>query len=334
MSEVTTPVAPEVQQSMTEAEGAEALLARWGARDSAEQEDESQAQADEQEQSDAQEQETEDNTEDGETDEFDAQSEEIEIDVAGEKFKLPPAIAEQAKRIEAKAKEVEAGATRKFQEAADLRKFAESQIESVKKVQEVAFKQADLLAEHRTVLKRMQQLEQVDFNQLAEQDPVALTKLNAEYVQLQSVKQRLEAAYQQAEHKMQQETQAQTVQRFQHLEQFAQKNVKGWSPEYSNTLMEFSVNQLGADPDALRAVMSEPVIRALDLAYKGWKLSQTDPKSKQVVATKTLKPGAAGQVKSNAVQAVEKTQKSLKKSGSVNDAAALILARSQMKRRK
>ncbi len=334
MSEATTPVQPEVPQAMTEEQGAEALLARWGVGDKLETEEEPEAQAEDQPQGDDPEQEPEAQAEDGETEDAEAQSEEIEIDVAGEKFKLPPAIAEQAKRIEAKAKEVEAGATRKFQEAADLRKFAESQIEAVKKIQEVALEQADIIADHRSITRRMQQIEQMDFNTLAENDPVAVTKLNAEYVQLQSAKQRAEAAYQQAEAKKQQETQAQTAQRFQRLQEFAQKNIKGWSDDYSNKLLEFSVKQLGADPEALRSVMSEPVIKALDLAYKGWTLSQTDPKLKQVITSKTLKPGASGQVKSNAVQAVEKTQKSLKKSGSVDDAAALILARSQMKRRK
>ena len=331
MSEATTPVAPEVSNSYSEESAAAELLKRMGGSDAPEQDDEPQVQAEDQPEGDDSEQETEQS--DGEQEEADAQSEEVEIDVAGEKFKLPPALAEQAKRIEAKAKEVEAGATRKFQEAADLRKFAESQIEAVKKMQEVATQQADLIADHRTISRRMAQIEQMDFNTLAENDPVALTRLNAEYVQLQSAKQRVEAKYQQEEAKMQQETQAQTAQRFQRLADYAQKNIKGWSDEYSNTLLDFSVKQLGADPDALRAVMSEPVIKALDLAYKGWKVSQLDPKLKQQVSNKTMKPGAGSQAKSNVKAAVETAAKSLKKTGTVNDAAALILARSNTRRK-
>lgn len=330
--EQTTPETQEVEYS--EDSAAAEIMKRMGVGDTPETEEKPQAQAEDQPQGDDSEQETEDNTEEGESEDTEAQSEEIEIDVAGEKFKLPPAIAEQAKRIEAKAKEVEAGATRKFQEAADLRKFAESQIESVKKIQEVALEQADIISDHRSITRRMQQIEQMDFNQLAEQDPVALTKLNAEYVQLQSAKQRVEAAYHQAEAKKQQETQAQTAQRFERLEKFAKDNIKGWSNEYSNQLMEFSVKQLGAEPEALRAVMSEPVIKALDLAYKGWKLSQLDPKLKQQAqATKTLKPGAVGQVKTTAKAAVESATKSLKRTGTVNDAASLILARSNTRKR-
>src|SRR5690606_12669516 len=41
----------------------------------------------------------------------------IEIDVAGAKFRLPAALAEQAQTIQTKVKELESGATRKFQEA-------------------------------------------------------------------------------------------------------------------------------------------------------------------------------------------------------------------------
>lgn len=333
MAEVTTPGQPEVE-AMTEAEGAEALLARWGAREEPEQEEEPQAQADEQPQGDAQEQETEAQAEEGEEEESEAQSEEIEIDVAGEKIKLPVQLAEQAQRIQTKVKDLEAGATRKFQEAADLRKFAESQLESIKKMQESAVKQADLIADHKSITRRMEAISQIDLAQLAEQDPVALTKLNAEYMQLQNAKQRVEAAYQEADAKMQQETQAQMAQRMTRLQDFAQKNIKGWSDEYSNTLLDFSVKQLGADPDALRSVMSEPVIKALDLAYKGWKISQTDPKAKQVMATKTLKPGAGGQMQSNAKQNAEKAMKQLKTSKSVDSAVAALLARSNLKKRK
>lgn len=321
-------------EGYSEESAAAELLKRWGGKEDApEQKEEPQGTEQDQPQGDDSEQESEDNTEEDEAEESEAQSEEIEIDVAGEKFKIPAELAEQAKRIESKAKEVEAGATRKFQEAADLRKFAEAQIESVKKMQEMAVKQADIIADHRAITRRMQQIEQMDFNQLADNDPVALTKLNAEYVQLQSAKQRAEAAYQQESQKLDQETQAQTAQRFTRLEDFAQKNIKGWSNEYSNTLLQFSVEQLGADPEALRAVMSEPVIKALDLAYRGWKYSQLDPKLKQQAATKTLKPGSAGQAKGNVKASVDQAQKRLGKSGTVNDAAALILARSNTRRK-
>lgn len=332
MAEATTPGQPEVQ-AMTESEGAEALLARWGANDDApEQEEESEAQADDQPQGDDQEQEAEQS--EGDDDDSDAQSEEIEIDVAGEKFKIPAPLAEQAKRIEAKAKEVEAGATRKFQEAADLRKFAESQLESVKKQQQVATQQADLIADHRAIMRRMEAISQIDLNQMAEQDPVALTKLNAEYMQLQNAKQRVEAAYQQAEAKMQEETQAHVAQRMTRLQDFATKNISGWNDQYSNTLLDFAVKQLGADPNALRSIMDESILKGIDYAYKGWKMSQADPKAKQVVQTKTLKPGASGQMQSNAKQNADKAMKQLKSNKNVDSAVAALLARSNLKKRK
>lgn len=333
MAEVTTPGQPEVE-AMTEAEGAEALLARWGAREEPEQEEETQAQADEQPQGNAQEQEAEAQAEEGESEESEAQSEEIEIDVAGEKIKLPAQLAEQAQRIQTKVKDLEAGATRKFQEAADIRKFAESQLESVKKLQEVAVKQADLIADHKSITRRMEAISQIDLAQLAEQDPVSLTKLNAEYMQLQNAKQRVEAAYQEAEAKMQQETQAQVAQRMTRLQDFAQKNIKGWSDDYSNTLLDFAVKQLGADPNALRSIMDESILKGIDYAYKGWKMSQTDPKAKQVLPSKTLKPGAGGQMQSSAKQTADKAMKHLKTEKNVDAAVAAILARSNLKKRK
>lgn len=308
---------------MTEDEAASALLSKWTQDESPEEETVEEAESEQTDEVDAQ--------DDEEPAEESEESDQVEIDVAGEKFKLPPALAEQAKRIEAKVKEIEAGTTRKFQEAAEIRKVAESEIQTARALKEIAHKQSDLIADHKQVSRRLEALEQIDVNQLAETDPVALTKINAEYNQLMAAKQRIEAAYQQAVAQETQASQQQTEARMKHLNDYAQKNIKGWSNEYSQTLLEFSVNQLGADPAALRAMMSEPVLKALDLAYRGWKVQSTDPKSKQVTATKTLKPGS-NQMKTSVKAEVDKATQRLKRSGSLDDAAALLLTRSKFRK--
>jgi len=326
----TTPET-EVPQSMTEEQGAQELLKRWGVGDTPEPEkqetaDETPETEPEQSQDDAQDEEVEDADDS-------AQSDEVVIDVGGEKFKIPPVLAEEAKRIETKVKEIEAGATRKFQEAADLRKVAESQIAAAKQLQQLSTEQADLIADHRLVTRQLEQLEKTDWNALIQNDPVEATRLNVQYNQLNAAKQRIEQAFGQVAQKSN-GVQAQIDgARLQQLQDFAQKNVKGWSQEYSETLLDFAVKQLGMDADFIRANVSEAIIKGLDYAYKGWKVQSTDPKSKLVPPGKTLKPGSNVGVKTNAVVTAENAKKRLSKTGKLDDAVALLLARSNVKRR-
>lgn len=325
---MTTPDIQEVQGGITEDQAASEMLKRWGASDDKEKSPEP-----EPEEESTEEQPTGDAESDDEPAETEAESDDVEIDVGGEKFKLPPAQAEQAKRIEAKVKEIEAGTTRKFQEASELRKVAETQIQSAQQLQKIAHEQSDLIADHKMVERRLAALERIDINALADSDPVALTKINAEYNQLVSAKARIESQYQQSVKTSQEEFTKQHQAKVVQLNDFAKRNIKGWSEDYSNKLMEFSVNTLGFSPDALRNGINEPMIKAIDLAYQGHKVRTADPKAKQIQDTKTLKPGSAAQSKTSAASMAEKSRARLAKSGNVEDAAMAMLYRSNSKKR-
>lgn len=313
---------------MTEESAASELLKRWGASDDASPEaseaDESDSEpADEamQDEDDAAESDA------GET------ADGVEIDVAGEKFRLPPALAEDARRIEAKVKEIEAGATRKFQEAAELRKVAETQTAHAQQLSQLSQAEVNLRADRRMVERRLEQIMSIDSATMADNDPVALTRLNAEFNQLQLAQSRIDEALGEIGGRKNQMREQTDAQKFQYLRKYATDHIKGWSQEYEKTLFEFSVKELGADPEALHSVMSEPVLKALDLAYQGWKVRKAEPKSKQVTGTKTLKPGASGQSRTNAQQIAEKANRRLGQTGKVDDAAAALLARMSAKRR-
>lgn len=321
MNMQTTPET-EVSAGMTEDQAAEEMLKRWGTEEESpepEANDETEA---EQPQGDAEAEE--------EPEEESPESDEVEIDVGGEKFKLPNLPIEVAKHIETKVKEIEAGATRKFQEAAEIRKVAESQMEAAKAIGKLSEQQTELITDHKLVMRRLKTLESIDASQL---DSEQLSRLNHEYNQLNSAKTRIEQSYQEVTSKSTEEQAKQHTARLQNLNEYAKKNVKGWSEDYSKTLMDFATKELGADPDFIRQNVSEVVIKALDLAYQGWKVRSTDPKAKQVQSTKTLKPGSNAGVKTNAVVNADKAMQRLKSSGRPEDAAAALLARSSVKRR-
>jgi hypothetical protein len=327
MTQDTTPGSPEVPSGITEEQATQAILEKMGVRDEPPAEDEPSEEPEQTEgeepSPDAEEPEEEEPTE----------SDDVEIDVGGEKIKVPAAAAEVARKVEAKVKEIEAGATRKFQEAADQRRVADAQLEQAKQISELSTQEIDLRADLRMVERRLSQIPALFQQARAEQDPVKLTELNAEFNELSLAKGQLDAALKTAQEQKGGKLTEATQARLSYLQDWAKKNIKGFDDTYSQTLLEFSVKELGADPKALVQVLSEPVLKALDLAYKGWKVQQTNPKDKQVVASKTIKPGAAGQVKTNAQEAAKRATNRLRQTGSVDDAAAAILARMNAKRR-
>lgn len=312
---------------LTEQQAVDEMLTRWGAKEKPEAKEEPVEEEPEQTdpraetlQSDAPAEEEPAEEDDGE----------IEIDVGGQKFKAPKALNETFQQVQAKVKEIEAGATRKFQEAADLRKAVEAQTQAVQQLQKVAEANADLIADHRWVARRMQQLEGIDINTV---DTEALTRLNAEYNQLQATKTRIEAQYGQNVQKMREEETKALAAKREHAEKVLTARVKGWSPEHAKKLSEYAISR-GAPPEALQGIHEAWMVEILDDAAYGHAMRNQKPLvTKRVAETpKTLTSGSSG-TKSATVAKVQSAEARFKKSHSVDDAAMLLLARSQAKRK-
>lgn len=321
MDEQTTPET-EVSNGLTEDQAVQEMLGRWGKK-TEQTEAEETPQEEETQQAQATAGETESQEESAEDDG------EIEIDVAGEKFKIPKAVAETAQKIQAKAKEVEAGATRKFQEAADLRKATEAEAQAVTQLRRLAEANADLLADHRMVVKRLEALQNIDINNT---DVETLSRLNAEFNQLSLAKQRIEGALRDSHQNMTVE-EGKALQARQELanKQLAAE-IKDWSPEYAKKLAEYAKSR-GAPEQALAGIYDAWVIRILDDAAYGRAMREAKPQVEKRVAEaqKTLKPNGA--TKSNAQIKADIAVSRAKKTGSMDDAVTALLARAQQKRR-
>lgn len=338
MDQETTPQG-EVASGMTEDQAASEMLKRWGATDDepkGKKSEEASKEADDAQEPEDDQPEGDDQPEDKpEAEEDDSESGEIEIDVAGEKFKLPPAVAEQAKRIEAKAKEVEAGATRKFQDAADLRKAAELTAEQAKQQQHFNQAQAHLLGEMTLVKRRMQLFEQMDLNAYAD-NPVELTRINAEYNQLRGAEQRIGGELQRVYGLFTKDQEKVRSDKLALVHEFAKTSLKGWDSARDEKIGDY-VAKAGIAKDRMLAVLSEDpqFLKILDDAEYGARVRASKPdQTKRIAdAAKTLKPGAGGQHKTTATQKVQQTLDRAKKTGRVEDAALALLARSNTKRR-
>ena len=327
MDENTTTPETEVGD-LTVEQAAQEMLSRWTKRDQPEEPtkeaptEEAQPEP-EQAQADAP-------AEEGATEETADEDGEDEIDVAGEKFKVPRALSETAKKIAAKAKEVEAGSTRRFQEAAELRKAVDTERAAVADMRKITEATADLLADHRTVARRLQQLEQVDIQNT---DTDTLTRLNAEYNRLLSTKTRIEQEYQAKVAEVRAKDTEALRARMEHAEKVVSTRLKGWGPEMKKSLAEYAM-KMGAPAQALEGISEPWMVEILaDAAYGRQMREHKTAAEKRVVQTQpTLKPGASAKVQPAAAKAKE-AEARLRKTGSTDDFVAALLARSQARKK-
>lgn len=334
MKQADTPIV-EVQTGITEDQAVSQLLEKWGKADEAK----AAKPEPKVEQPEPEAAEGEAETEQAQADAADAEPEaenegevgEIELDVAGEKFKVPKAFEEVATRMQAKAKEVEAGATRKFQEAAEARKAADTQIEAAKQLHRIAEANATLLGDHSMVMRRLQQLESIN---IAETDTDTLARLNAEYNQLTAAQKRINSQYAENVSNLRSEEAKAFAAKREHAEKQLAATLKGWGPEYAKRLAQYAESR-GAPKEALQQISEAWMVQILDDAAYGRQMRDAKPQVDKRVAEaqKTLKPGASGQTKTAISAKVSELAARAKKTGRLEDAAESLLARMAQRRK-
>lgn len=323
MNEQTAPET-EVSQGITEEQAMQQLLGKWTSKEEpAEPAEEPQEEPSEPQ---AEEAAAVDEEQPAET-EADA---EIEIDVRGKKFKAPKALEDTFRQVEAEVKSIEADSTKKYQEAADLRKAYETANAAVEHKRKFAEAHADLLADHKMVAKRLQQLESIDIQNT---DSDTLTRLNAEYNQLQAAQRRIEQSMNDNAAEMQKKDQEALTARLELASKQIQTRIKNWGPETQKSLVEYA-RKVGAPDEALAQITDAWMVEVLYDAAYGRQMREHKPQTtKRVVQTQaTLRPGAAGN-KSTTVVKADEAMSRLKKSGRPEDAVAALLARSQARKR-
>lgn len=266
-----------------------------------------------------------------------APSEEYEFDLAGHKLRLSKEnLKDQLPIIQAKAKELEAGSQRKFQEAAEARK-------QVEVLEQVAQSRIDLFVQAKQVDAEIKQLEAegpvLPYSQimaLMNSDPMAaqaqiarsarLTELRSTLTQLG---QEFQGARAQAEAVMTQ----QRDQRMAATRQYAQSNIKGWSDDLDRALGQY-VAKANIPQETVQSLVTDP--RLYELAVKAYKydaLQQARPtvEKRAQEAPKTLKPNSANQTVTSAQVRARDAWGKFEKSGRMDDAVEAYLARQRAK---
>ena len=176
---------------------------------------------------------------------------------------------------------MQADYTRKTQEVAEQRKAVEAEQQRFQQNAALHQQAMQEIARVTAIDDRLQQFSQVNWAQLANENPVQALQLQGEYQQLQAARGQLVGAITQKQQQVIAAQQQETAKRYQDAEAFVKREIKDWSPEKDRELETYARAQ-GIDSRALsQFVLANPAI--LKLVDKA---NQFD----RLVKTRTAKP--------------------------------------------
>lgn len=312
-----TPAAPEATE-LSEDGAAQALLEQWGVKETEESDTPKEGAAQD---------EAEQGQPDAEAEDESDEPEVVEIDVAGTKLQLPKGMEDVATTIQTKVKEIESGANRRFEEAASVRKSAETEMAAYQQLTQFANQNMALIGKMEAAKARVEQLKTIDLKSLAAVDPQQAQALYFELTEAREAVGATEKEVQQAFAAQRQKEQEVAQQISQRGMERLKKAIPDFGPEKGSVLMEYAKTQGVSDYVLERANFDPMMVVVLDKSRKWDELQQSKPAlKKQAAATPTLKPSAGGRNTIN--QAThDKAVTRLKKSGRVEDAALALLTR-------
>lgn len=226
-----------------------------------------------------------------------SQGDDEEIDFEGKTYKVPKELKGALLR--------QADYTQKTQEVAEQRKQVEQRAQALQQQEQLFAQSFDKRVELATLQKQLSQYEQLDWQELADNDPAQATKLNIAYQQLQRQAgmkyQELQQAQAQNEQLTQQQRQQMLVQ--------AQSDLKARIPDFTSQTAEkikTAARDYGISDKELNEVIDPRFVHVLHDAMQWRALQAAKPKAMQKVAEapKVMKPQAAqsGQDKSQQTQ--------------------------------
>jgi hypothetical protein len=217
--------------------------------------------------------------------EADGAGDDEEVEFEGKSYKVPKELKSALLR--------QADYTQKTQEVAEQRRAVEERAQRIQQQEAVLGQSFDKAVELRVIQTKLSQFEGIDWQGLADSDPVQATKLNLAYQQLQREAQQKNGELQQAHAQAQQLTE----QNRQQMLAEAQKELKQRLPNFTAETAEkikHAAREYGISDNELNSVIDPRYVHVLHDAAK-WRALQADkPKAMQKVAEapRVMKPQA------------------------------------------
>lgn len=142
-------------------------------------------------------------------------------------------------------------------------------------------------------LEEYSKLSDADWQKLEAEDFVSAQTHWRRFQQLQGNYQATAQQLQQLQSQRVAEWEKATEARLIETRDFAQKNIKGWSPELDAKLTDFAIKDLGFDVDTLKGAYTPAVYRALHLAWVGAQALNKQPAKPSKPKAEPLKVVAA-----------------------------------------
>ena len=177
--------------------------------------------------------------------------------------------------------------TRKTQEVAEMRKTYEAKMEDAVKHYQTSQEVLEAKAYMLNVDNQLKQYENVNWQQVANEDPMGAQQAYMHFQQLKEERGKVASYLDQENQQRTAKAEQDIANRLQETRQFAEKNIPGWTPEVDVKVVDFATKELGFEVEQLRAAVNPNIYRALHLAWLGAQSLQ-----KQNVAPKPSAPQA------------------------------------------
>lgn len=165
--------------------------------------------------------------------------------------------------------------TRKTQEVAEQRRQVEARAQELQAQaarSEEEFNAAVALHQVTNALQQFGDINWAAEAQRLQNDPLEFQELQARYLQFQALdKQRQQIAgyLQNVANERNAAVQQDLAKRLAETRAFAEKNIKGWTPELDGKITEFATKDLGFSVETLKNAYSPEIYKTLHLAYLG-----------------------------------------------------------------
>lgn len=186
--------------------------------------------------------------------------------------------------------------TQKSQQNAELRKSYEAKLQEANDIATIAQEEMDAKVHLASVEQRLQQYQNVDWNALEQSDPMGAQSHWRQYQQLQQEHTQVGNFLQQKGQERTEKKEQETANRLQETADYAQKEIKGWTPELDNKIQGFAETIFPREQ--LVNAMNPEVYQMMHLAYLGHLSLQKQQQAKPLPRVKA-KPLSKVNAKAN-----------------------------------
>jgi hypothetical protein len=167
--------------------------------------------------------------------------------------------------------------TRKTQEVAATRKELEERAQRLDQQFKASDEEMQARAAVMSIDGQLKQYENVDWKKWSADDPIGAHQGYIEYQQLRDARGQVANYLTEQQKTRTEQAEQETVKRLQETAQYAEKNIKGWTPEVDAKITEFATKELGFTWDMLKSAYNPQVYRTLHLAWLGSQALNTKP---------------------------------------------------------